>query len=179
MITLVALRLAVGWHFYQEGVTKVDDPSWTAAHFFTGSKGPLKPLFEMMVWDMDGRARLNYAVTESGWPSIDLEKTTGIWDQYRVTVSEHYGFDAAQQQAAEACLDHWEGQLAWYFDDNGDEIIKYFQGLDRRAAMRKDPARQEVESLRGQADTIEAELTAARAPGWLRSAHCGRATTRR
>ena len=84
VITLVALRLGIGWHFFQEGAAKIPDPSWTAAHFFTGSKGPLKPLFESMVWDVDGRVRLNYAETESGWPTIDLDQTTQIWDQYRV-----------------------------------------------------------------------------------------------
>ena len=119
-----------------------------------------------MVWDVDGRARLNYATSESGRPSIDLQQTIDVWDQYRVKVSDRYGFDAAQQQAAEECLKNWEGQLTWYFNDNGDAIIEYFQGLDRRADNRKDVAKQEVESLRGQADQIESKLTAKRAP-WL------------
>ena len=30
----------------------------------------------------------------------------------------------------------WEGRLRWYFDQNRDEIIQYFQGLDRRDRMR-------------------------------------------
>ena len=75
-ITLVALRLGIGWHFFREGTDKIQDPSWTAAHFFTGSKGPLHPLFEMLVWDVDGKARLNYARTDGGWPTIDLEPDT-------------------------------------------------------------------------------------------------------
>lgn len=167
IITLVALRLAIGWHFYCEGADKIPDPGWTAAHFFTGSKGPLKPLFEMMVWDGDGRVRLNYDRTESGRPTIDLQRTIALWDQYRARVEDHYGFDAAQKKEASKCLERWERQLEWYFDTNRDDIIQYFQGLDRRAANRKQRALKEVASLRGQAEKIEAELAAAAAP-WLK-----------
>ncbi len=166
VITLVALRLAVGWHFFQEGVTKVHDPQWTAAHFFTGSVGPLKPLFESMVWDVDGRARLNYAKSDTDRPTIDLDQTITLWDQYRAKVVDYYEFDSAQQDAAVECATKWQKQLEWYFAEHGDKILEYFQGLDRRAKNRADQARQEVDSLRGQAAKIEADLVAARAP-WL------------
>jgi len=166
VITLVALRLGIGWHFFQEGAAKIPDPNWTAAHFFSGFKGPLKPLFESMVWDVDGKVRLNYAETDSGWPTIDLEPTKEAWDEYRVKVGNHYEFDEEQTEASQEVFASWEGQLKWYFDEHHDAIIEYFQGLDRRDANRKDAARQAVESLRGQADKIESELTSARAP-WL------------
>ncbi len=179
-VTLVALRLGIGWHFFREGTDKIQDPSWTAAHFFTGSKGPLHPLFEKLVWDVDGKARLNYARTAGGWPTIDLQPTVSAWDQYRARVVDHYGFDDKQQKQAETCLRRWEEQLTWYFDTNRDKILEYFHGLDREAANRADAARQQVAALRGQSDTIEAELDGARAP-WLadRSASCGRATMMR
>ncbi len=166
VITLVALRLGIGWHFFREGATKVPDPNWTAAHFFTGSKGPLHPLFEMLVWDVDGKIRLNYTRTAGGWPDIDLEKTTSIWDQYRARVVDHYGFDERQQKQADACQKRFEGQLAWYFQEHRDEILKYFHGLDRQAANRRDTARQAVDSLREQAEKIEADLVVDAAP-WL------------
>lgn len=166
MITLVALRLGIGWHFFKEGTDKIKEPSWTAAHFFTGSKGPLKPLFETMVWDVDGRARLGYSVTPGGWPKIDLEPTLTMWQQYLDRVVRHYGFAEAQQAKAEGVYKLWESQLKWYMAAHNDKILEYFQGLDRRAANRDDSARQSVESLRGQADKIETELSSAAAP-WL------------
>lgn len=162
----MALRLAIGWHFYCEGADKISDPGWTAAHFFTGAKGPLKPFFEMMVWDGDGTVRLNYARTEGGRPTIDLQRTIALWDQYRAQVEDHYAFDAAQKKAARACLQRWEQQLAWYFDAHRDDIVQYFQGLERRAANRKQRALRDVPSLRGQAEKVERELSAAAAP-WL------------
>jgi len=167
IITLVALRLGIGWHFFQEGATKIPDPSWTAAHFFTGSKGPLKPLFESMVWDVDGKARLNYARDdESGWPKIDLSQTLEIWDQYRVKVAAHYGFDDRQTKEADDVYKRWERQLRWYFNEHRDDILEYFHGLDRRAANRQQQALREVASLRGQAVTIEMNLVGDRA-SWL------------
>ncbi|MHB8863608.1 MAG: DoxX family protein [Pirellulaceae bacterium] len=166
VITLVALRLGVGWHFFREGTDKILDPSWTAAHFFTGSKGPLHPLFEKLVWDVDGKARLNYSRTPGGWPTVDLQSTLALWDQYRARVADHYNFDAKQQKQAEACYRRWEEQLTWYFESNREEIVRYFQGLDRKAANQADVARQQVASLRGQSESIEAELDGVRAP-WL------------
>ena len=166
VITLVALRLGIGWHFFKEGTDKIKEPTWTAAHFFTGSKGPLKPLFETMVWDVDGRARLGYSVTPGGWPKIDDQPTLTMWSQYRDRVAQHYGFDDAQQAKSDEVFELWESQLKWYFTANNDKILEYFHGLDRRQKNRKDTARQSVESLRGQADKIETEISAAAAP-WL------------
>ena len=137
VISLVALRLGIGWHFFQEGAAKIPDPSWTAAYFFTGSKGPLKPLFESMVWDVDGRVRLNYVETEGGWPAIDLDQTTQIWDQYRVQVGEHYGFDEKQKAEAAESLASWEGQLAWYFDRAPGQDLGVFPWIG--ASQRESP----------------------------------------
>jgi uncharacterized membrane protein YphA (DoxX/SURF4 family) len=166
VVTLVALRLGIGWHFFQEGATKLPDPSWTAAHFFTGSKGPLHPLYEMLVWDVDGKIRLNYAQTEHGWPRIDLDQTRSFWDAYRAQVEEYYGFDDKQKEQAAACQEHWEDQLRAYFAENEAKILEYFHGLDRAQANARDVAKRQVASLRGQAEKIDAELTGAAAP-WL------------
>jgi uncharacterized membrane protein YphA (DoxX/SURF4 family) len=155
----------VGWHFYKEGATKLPDPNWTAAYFFTGSKGPLKPIFESFVWDKDGKARLNYA-SEGDWPKIDTDITKEAWDQHRAKVVEFYAFDEDQAQRAKEVQQDWEEQLDWYFSENKEDILKYFHGLDRRAAIRQDAARQSVESLRGQSEKIEAELSAEKGP-WL------------
>ncbi len=165
IIAIVALRLAVGWHFFKEGATKLVEPNWTAAHFFTGSKGPLKPLFESFVWDADGKVRLNYVKVE-GWPKIETQKTIDLWDEYRAKVVDHYGFDADQETASKEVLVFWSDQLNYYFDEHQDDILEYFHGLDRREKIRADRARQEVESLWGQSTQIESEMVTDRGP-WL------------
>ena len=97
---------------------------------------------------------LNYAEDKHGRATIDVQPTIDAWDQFRVHVEDHYGFDENQKKAALTCQTSWVGQLKWYLDSNRDEIVEYFQGLDRVDANRKDPAKAEVESLRGQATKV-------------------------
>lgn len=45
LISLVALRMAIGWHFLYEGMVKVLNPSWTAKAYLLDSGGWLKNVF--------------------------------------------------------------------------------------------------------------------------------------
>ena len=155
-MTIVGLRLAIGWHFFQEGAVKLVKGDFKSEGFMQVAKGPLTPLFKAMIWDGDGRARL------------DQEATLEAWNQYRQQVVDHYGFDDQQAAAAAKKLKFRENQLETLFDDEYVEIEKYLNGLDRRDAYRKDPMRTGVTSLSGQMDTIESEMTKAVKP-WLKS----------
>jgi len=44
-ILLVALRLAIGWHFLYEGIVKLANPNWTSAGYLLDSGGFLKQFF--------------------------------------------------------------------------------------------------------------------------------------
>jgi uncharacterized membrane protein YphA (DoxX/SURF4 family) len=45
---LSILRIAIGWHFLYEGLTKLFDPSWSAAGFLQSATGPLAGMFQAM-----------------------------------------------------------------------------------------------------------------------------------
>ncbi len=45
---LSILRIAVGWHFLYEGLTKLFDPAWTAAGYLQSATGPLAGFFQAM-----------------------------------------------------------------------------------------------------------------------------------
>lgn len=45
---LSILRIAIGWHFLYEGLTKLFDPSWSAAGFLRSATGPLAGMFQSM-----------------------------------------------------------------------------------------------------------------------------------
>lgn len=83
MIVLVTLRLALGWHFFQEGAAKMHG-SWSSAGFFSNAKGPFADFYHGLVWDADGRYRLHQKTT--------LE----AWDRFRARIASHYGFDDSQ-----------------------------------------------------------------------------------
>ena len=45
LTALVALRFAIGWHFFYEGVSKLVNPYWTAAGYLESSQGFMSELF--------------------------------------------------------------------------------------------------------------------------------------
>jgi uncharacterized membrane protein YphA (DoxX/SURF4 family) len=56
---LVLLRVAIGWHFFYEGVWKINSHApghtpFTAEHYLRASQGPLRDLFLMLIPDADG-----------------------------------------------------------------------------------------------------------------------------
>lgn len=154
VLAIVALRLAIGWHFFREGADKLVSGKFSSAGFMKIAKGPLTPLFHGFVWDLDGQVRL------------DREGTLEAWNQYREQVAAHFGFDQKQAAKAKAVQKFREEQFTSLLDENAEDIAKYFQGLKRRDKYRGEASRTEVASLREQLDTIEKELVRD-LNGWL------------
>ena len=154
VLSIVALRLMIGWHFYREGADKLVSGKFSSAGFMTIAKGPLTPLFHWFVWDLDGRARL------------DRKGTLDAWDQYREQAIAHFGFDAKQAAKAKEAAELRVLQFTSLLDDNAEDIAKYFHGLERRDKYRQEASRTEVASLRDQLASIEMEMNQER-NGWL------------
>ena len=154
VLSIVALRLMIGWHFFREGADKLVSGKFSSAGFMVIAKGPLTPLFHWFVWDLDGRVRL------------DREGTLEAWNQYREQVVAHFGFDAKQAAKAKDAQKLREEQFTSLLDENAEDIAKYFRGLERRDKYRGEASRTEVASLRDQLATIEMELTRD-LKGWL------------
>lgn len=51
LISLIVLRLFVGWHFLYEGVIKLFNPYWTARHYLLSSESSLQLLFNWLASD--------------------------------------------------------------------------------------------------------------------------------
>jgi thiosulfate dehydrogenase [quinone] large subunit len=45
---LVILRVAIGWHFLYEGITKILNPNWTSLGYLMDSKGLFSGLFQSL-----------------------------------------------------------------------------------------------------------------------------------
>lgn len=154
IISLVVLRIGVGWHFFREGADKIESGKFSSVGFLSGAKGPFASTFEGMIWDADGLARL------------DKEATEDAWKQYRQRIANHYGFNEDQQKEADAVLANHIAQLNWFFDVNGPDIEEYLLGLERRQRNSEDDARMNVASLQAQSEKVESELAKKRGP-WL------------
>lgn len=59
MTAVVVLRVLVGWHFLYEGLSKMTDPSWSAAGYMSQARGPLAGLFRSMAADASVLAHVN------------------------------------------------------------------------------------------------------------------------
>jgi uncharacterized membrane protein YphA (DoxX/SURF4 family) len=151
-VAIVALRVAIGLHFFSQGLEKLRDPKPFSAQFFGAAKGPFAPYFHRLVWDADGLWRLN-----------DRE-TIRYWDNYRNQVVAHYGFDDKQKDAAKKTFDAYSGRLRYYLGSKGDEIDQYVKGLARRDQNAAERARSDLASLRSHDARIAAERSQLIAP---------------
>lgn len=94
VLAILALRLAIGFHFFMEGTSKVrSTTAFTAAPFLKGARGPLAPYFQGMLDDPDGRILLCIAETSPGERAIiDPELTFALWEDFADRAYEHYSF---------------------------------------------------------------------------------------
>jgi thiosulfate dehydrogenase [quinone] large subunit len=59
MVSIVLLRVVIGWHFLYEGIAKLEKPAWSAAGFLLQSRGALSGLFRWMAGNPDVLAVVN------------------------------------------------------------------------------------------------------------------------
>jgi len=157
VIVLVALRLGVGWHFFKEGVDKLNAPNFSSTGFLSNAKGPFAGMYKGIIPDPDGVARL------------DEEQTRQTWLAYRDQVVSHYGFDDKQTNKADEVYKMQCLVLGNFFKVNQEGIDDYLEfRLPRKNKNDTDPNVQEVATLKGQAASIEGDLRGDRAP-WLKT----------
>jgi len=96
---LVALRLAIGWHFFIEATEKLHDPSWSSEGYLRESTGPLAPYFRDLAGD---RLVEQMTLTDDGAVSTELDAR---WQAYVDGIASFYRLNAEQLQSAQAILD--------------------------------------------------------------------------
>ncbi len=136
---LIALRVAIGWHFLYEGVYKyneTDGKPFSAEGYFRASVGPFAPYFRAQIPDVDGLERLKR--DDAGLPA----HLKAGWDADLARIAGHYRLDDKQKAEAEAILTRTKAEAdAWFRDiDNSQKIQKYEDDLARVNAVEADPA---------------------------------------
>jgi thiosulfate dehydrogenase (quinone) large subunit len=81
LIALVLLRLAIGWHFFYEGMVKVLNPYWTSRTFLLDSGGFAKGFFE---WIANNSTALLVADFMNAWglTLIGLSLLLGLFSRF-------------------------------------------------------------------------------------------------
>jgi len=137
-LAIIALRLVVGFHFYKEGITKLDN-GFSAEYFLKGAKGPFAETFHSMADDSGGMMQLcvKKSDSESANFEIDPNTTLAVWDDFVGQASDYYGFGSVQ------LLEKMEGELN-DLKAKGDEAAFDATKLSDR-----------IETLKGQQDQAQ------------------------
>lgn len=125
MISLVALRLMIGWHFFKEGAKKFTEPSFTADPFLRQSVGPMSDFYQGMIADPYGFDRL------------DKDKTAQAWNAYREKVLAAYGADEATLEQAQKLTESYVEQFQGFLDSNEEDLEKFHIKFDQWQATKK------------------------------------------
>lgn len=155
MISLIALRLGIGWHFFKEGAKKFQGDSFTSVYFLQTAKGPFADFYKSMIPDRQGRERL------------DQKKTEDFWRQYKDQVARHFDFDEKQLEKADAELKRSKARLEAFHELNRPDIEEYLLECDRLEKAKADKMK-DVAFQRSWIASKEAELTGKVRP-WLSS----------
>ncbi len=93
---IVLLRLAIGFHFFNEGTAKLRSGDFASEHFLRAARGPLAPMFHRALEDESGEKRL--CVVERKDPEgrlrieIDTDETFELWRDFVDRIRPYYRF---------------------------------------------------------------------------------------
>jgi uncharacterized membrane protein YphA (DoxX/SURF4 family) len=142
---LVLLRLAIGWHFFTEGVQKIQSVEvgktttstpFTSAGYFREATGPAGPTMRSSIGDPDQEALALVSVEESPDESEAPHKAMPPelrrrWQKLLDDYVSHYNLSDGQRQRGEAMLDQaGDNVVLWLTshsrDDNAPELTRKF-----------------------------------------------------
>jgi uncharacterized membrane protein YphA (DoxX/SURF4 family)/polyhydroxyalkanoate synthesis regulator phasin len=147
ILFLVLLRLAIGWHFFQEGAVKVKE-GFSSTPFLAAAKGPFADRFHSMIPDHDGMIR------------IDAKKMSDACDLYGQKIKSEFALNEEQSKEVDEILAQYKATRKETYDEWKPQIDEYKNGFERLAKLRVDAARSKVDSLRKQQEEIESKWRA-------------------
>ena len=81
LVTLVTLRILIGWHFLYEGIVKITNPSWSAAFYLKNSKGFFAGIFQWLATDPN-LLRIVNLINMWGLAIIGAALILGLYTRY-------------------------------------------------------------------------------------------------
>ncbi len=121
-VFIVALRLAIGWQLFYEGIWKLDTQDtvrpWTAAGYLKNAQGPFRDLFRSMAGDPD----------ELDW--LDFDTVAARWDRWARDFRTHYRLSDRQAKKLDQLLNGAHGRLGDRPVYASDELDRLPEGID-------------------------------------------------
>ena len=145
ILSIVLLRVGVGWHFYMEGVTKVRSGDFSSEGFLKAAEGPLASQFHGLIWDYDGNVRLD----REGLKKRFAEAAAGAKEHFKLTDQQTKPLDKLRASFHE--------KLDEVFAEGYDDVEKYWINYKRIHAVEKQAIYNQVASLNGQMRKVSKE----------------------
>ncbi len=130
---IILLRVAIGWHFLNEGIEKYESGQhgkepFSAEIYLRNANGPLAPYFREMVPDVNGRALLDESKLKAAW-RLDVGH-----------VADHFAFTDTQRGQVGKLADEAERWIDLWFSDpeNTEKRAKYLHDLDKVEETERD-----------------------------------------
>ncbi|MDO4586210.1 MAG: DoxX family protein [Planctomycetia bacterium] len=143
IMLLVIMRIGIGWHFFFEGLWKMEPSNGFSSKGFLGmAKGPTKDLYYMMLPDLQGDERLEMAkvyevkqpngIKESqkklGWTFPVIERE---WFNYYEEFKSKYCLSDEQIAATDIIFNQYVDSLREYTAENRDDILGFLGSKQR------------------------------------------------
>jgi uncharacterized membrane protein YphA (DoxX/SURF4 family) len=128
-VFLVLLRLAIGWHLFIEGASKLETfatgPTGTSKPFSSRgylqqSQGPLAPLFHSIAGDPDQELLLRLDVGSEAVPAA----LRSDWQDFVNRYVAHYGLDEGQKAKAQELLQQHLTKLGDWFQHGTKAVTR-------------------------------------------------------
>jgi len=162
ILFMVVLRIAIGWHFFYEGVWKIKSGTFSATPYLLASVGPLKDVFHAMINDKDGFQRIGIERDQDGnvvaiKPDYQIAQINAKCD----LIERHYQLTDAQKAVLKETR---EAKIAEVTSIAADpelliEAVGYVRLLDQVAQEHK---QQEPKYLQQRMDFNIGKINAAR-----------------
>ena len=127
------LRIAIGWHFCNEGREKLESYAttkpFTAEPYLRASAGPFATYFRNLVPDADSKNKLIPEVLQADWG--DESKR----------ISDHFHFDQAQNELEEEVVTDAITKADYWFRtrENAEKVKKYFDEIEKIEKVESNP----------------------------------------
>ncbi|MGO9924278.1 MAG: DoxX family protein [Isosphaeraceae bacterium] len=133
-LSIILLRVAIGWHFLYEGWEKLESTTsgkepFSAEIYLRNAAGPLATYFRGMIPDVNGLALLDPPRLKAAWS----DEVTRIADQFHFTQEQRL-------QAQKILEDNQQWAEYWFHDPENDEKRqKYYHDLAKVQQVESDP----------------------------------------
>jgi uncharacterized membrane protein YphA (DoxX/SURF4 family) len=160
MVMLVALRLAIGWHFFKEGLSHRTDPTWTSEGFLKQAKGPLAAEYQAVLpkfhdWD---RLILSPLPDNSATSKEEIGEAVSAKDTAVDKAAADKSNKADKPAKPATAYDDWLTQVKNDWKTDQDAFANFYKLTDEQKAQAaeidKKSTQQMEELLKGDAEDI-------------------------